>query len=135
MCTDPGWQTESAYAKAESLLNAGCTFSEFGTRRRRSLHTQDLVVRGLIRASNGFPGKGKLLGTSNVCLSLCNIGNSGYDLPAQVHLARKYNLTPIGTIAQYVLAHGAFRYCQIDACVLAASGTWPCVCLKDVASF
>ncbi|KAG6810433.1 hypothetical protein H0H92_011875 [Tricholoma furcatifolium] len=60
-------QEESAYAKAQALFEAGCTFSEFGTRRRRSYHTQDLVVQSFVRASRAaVPGKGRLSGTSNV---------------------------------------------------------------------
>ncbi len=57
---------EQAYEKAVALLRAGCQFSEFGTRRRRSYRVQDLVVATLIRADNENPGKGKLVGTSNV---------------------------------------------------------------------
>lgn len=44
--------------------------SEFGTRRRRSLRTHELVVKGLIRAHkevrNNHEYKGELKGTSNV---------------------------------------------------------------------
>ena len=60
--------TESAYGKGRALLEAGCTFSEFGTRRRRSYHTQDLVVRALAQAFRDAPGKGRFSGTSNVRL-------------------------------------------------------------------
>jgi len=74
-------QDELAYAKAKSLLEAGCHFSEFGTRRRRSFQAQEIVVQALVRAAKDIPGRGGLSGTSNV------------------HLAQKYNLTPIGTIA------------------------------------
>ncbi|KAF5375636.1 hypothetical protein D9757_008554 [Collybiopsis confluens] len=74
-------QEEIAYQKGRSLLEAGCVFSEFGTRRRRSFHTQDSLVRQLMRASQDVPDVGKLTGTSNV------------------FLARKYGLTPIGTVA------------------------------------
>lgn len=77
-------QEEKAYDKGMRLLEAGCIFSEFGTRRRRDYHTQALVFRGLVKASKeaqkrGFPGK--LSGTSNV------------------HLAMRFNLPPIGTVA------------------------------------
>ncbi|KAF4592087.1 polyketide synthase [Ophiocordyceps camponoti-floridani] len=77
-------QEEQAYAKGIQLLEAGCLTSEFGTRRRRDYRTQALVLRGLVRASNeaatkGLPGK--LVGTSNV------------------HLAMRFGLTPIGTVA------------------------------------
>ena len=64
-------RAEQAYEKARTLLDAGCVFSEFGTRRRRSYHTQDLVVGVLVRANKETNGGGKLLGTSNVCLSAC----------------------------------------------------------------
>jgi len=57
---------EKAYEKGRALLEAGCTFSEFGTRRRRSFHTQDIVVAALVRASKEIQGKGRLSGTSNV---------------------------------------------------------------------
>ncbi|KAI0297289.1 nicotinate phosphoribosyltransferase [Multifurca ochricompacta] len=74
-------QAELAYGKGVKLLEAGCTFSEFGTRRRRSYHTQDVVVAGLVRAQEDHPGKGKLVGTSNV------------------HFARIHGINPVGTIA------------------------------------
>ncbi|KAI8626706.1 nicotinate phosphoribosyltransferase [Xylariaceae sp. FL1651] len=77
-------QEEKAFDKGLQILKAGCTLSEFGTRRRRDYHTQALVFRGLVNASkkaaeSGMPGK--LLGTSNV------------------HLAMRFNLDPIGTVA------------------------------------
>jgi nicotinate phosphoribosyltransferase len=77
-------QEDKAFEKGMRLLEAGCTFSEFGTRRRRDYHTQALVFRGLVRASKeatekGLPGK--LTGTSNV------------------HLAMRFNIPPVGTVA------------------------------------
>jgi nicotinate phosphoribosyltransferase len=74
-------QEEAAYQKGIKLFKAGCLVSEFGSRRRRDLKTQDLVVGGLKRASEvgGMPGK--LTGTSNV------------------YLARKHGLSPVGTVA------------------------------------
>ncbi|KAG1839772.1 Quinolinate phosphoribosyl transferase [Suillus tomentosus] len=77
-------QEEQATHKATSLLDARCTFSEFGTRRRRSFVTQDLVVRGLIKARDAHEWKQGFFGTSNV------------------YFAMRYNLNVIGTIAQYV---------------------------------
>lgn len=75
--------TEAAYEKGKTYLGAGCIISEFGTRRRRSYHTQDLVVKTLLQVAKDLPhSPGKVMGTSNV------------------HLAQKYNLVPIGTIAQ-----------------------------------
>ncbi|KAF2007330.1 nicotinate phosphoribosyltransferase [Amniculicola lignicola CBS 123094] len=77
-------QVEKAYNKGRTLLEAGCIFSEFGTRRRRDYHTQDLVLQGLRRAqaeANEKGWKGKVTGTSNV------------------HFAMKHGLLPIGTVA------------------------------------
>ena len=55
------------------LLNGGCAFSEFGTRRRRSYVAQELVLKGLKRAAekykqsvNNGDASGRFLGTSNV---------------------------------------------------------------------
>ena len=57
---------ELAYEKGAKLLEAGCVFSEFGTRRRRSYEAQDIVLDQLIRAEKDHPGTGKLSATSNV---------------------------------------------------------------------
>ena len=77
-------QKETAQRKGATLLQHGCLFSEFGTRRRRDYHTQDLVVQGLARAAQ--QGKeegwtGQLNGTSNV------------------HFAMKFGMAPVGTVA------------------------------------
>ncbi|KAL8668298.1 MAG: hypothetical protein Q9168_007075, partial [Polycauliona sp. 1 TL-2023] len=77
-------QEDRAYIKARKLIEHGCIFSEFGSRRRRDYHTQDLVLQGLQRAATDSKAqgwKGKLSGTSNV------------------HFAMKYGLTPVGTVA------------------------------------
>ncbi|TFK40077.1 nicotinate phosphoribosyltransferase [Crucibulum laeve] len=73
-------QEDLAYVKAKDLLEAECTFSEFGTRRRRSYHAQDVVIKALVRASKDISSS-DLSGTSNV------------------HFAHKYNISVIGTIA------------------------------------
>ncbi|KAK3694877.1 Quinolinate phosphoribosyl transferase [Podospora appendiculata] len=77
-------QEDLAFEKGMRLLEGGCVFSEFGTRRRRDYHTQALVFRGLAKASKeaqkrGFSGK--LSGTSNV------------------HLAMRFGIPPVGTVA------------------------------------
>lgn len=77
-------QKEHARDKGLELLQHGCVVSEFGTRRRRDYHTQDLVLQGLVDATKegqqqGFPGK--ISGTSNV------------------HFAKKFGIPPIGTVA------------------------------------
>jgi nicotinate phosphoribosyltransferase len=77
-------QVEKAKLKGTELLENGCIISEFGSRRRRDYHTQDLVLQGLRQAQddanhNGWSGK--LSGTSNV------------------HFAMKHELVPVGTVA------------------------------------
>ncbi|PGH33528.1 nicotinate phosphoribosyltransferase [[Emmonsia] crescens] len=77
-------QEEKAYRKGATLLEHRCIFSEFGTRRRRSYHTQSLVMKGLCRAAADGKAKGwkgVLSGTSNV------------------HFAMKHGVAPVGTVA------------------------------------
>ncbi|KIM27484.1 hypothetical protein M408DRAFT_165381 [Serendipita vermifera MAFF 305830] len=104
-------QEENAYQKGKRLLESGCDFSEFGTRRRRSFEVQDEVVRGLIRADrekSSTPGAGKLFGTSNV------------------HLAHKYGLKPIGTIAhEWFMAIAAIH--GYTGCSIKALSLWESV--------
>ena len=81
---DYHYQEEKAYRKGCELIENGCIFSEFGSRRRRDYHTQDLVMKGLVRAGNEGKEKGwkgAFSGTSNV------------------HFAVKYGVAPIGTVA------------------------------------
>ena len=71
-------QRERAYEKGMDMLSQGIMLSEFGTRRRRSLATQVAVLEGLVQANkdiqaSGNPNAGRLLGTSNVYLSLIHI--------------------------------------------------------------
>ncbi|KAI9323095.1 nicotinate phosphoribosyltransferase [Dichotomocladium elegans] len=75
-------QYEQAIEKGTDLLQHGCKFSEFGTRRRRDFVTHDIVMRGLMeaaRANKGAPGV--FSGTSNV------------------YFAKKYGTPAIGTVA------------------------------------
>lgn len=75
-------QSQLAAEKISRLLENGCPFSDFGTRRRRSFESQELVVKELARASKSEnKNTNMILGTSNVLL------------------AKKYNLRPIGTVA------------------------------------
>ena len=81
---------EKTYGKGARLLDAGCVFSDFGTRRRASFEAEDTVVRAMkecCRDKNG--GKGKFVGTSNV------------------YLAMKHDVLPVGTMAhEFVCAIG-----------------------------
>lgn len=70
---------KKARDKAMALRNADITFSEFGTRRRYSYNVHCWVLEELSRHAGR-----SLVGTSNP------------------HLAMKYNLTPMGTIAHEV---------------------------------
>ena len=79
-------QEQSAKDKATRLLKAGCIFSELGTRRRRSYRTHLAVLKGLIAGAQSGDiqndqTRGCFLGTSNV------------------HLAMRFGLKPIGTVA------------------------------------
>ncbi|CAK4034974.1 Nicotinate phosphoribosyltransferase [Lecanosticta acicola] len=78
-------QIEKAKDKGLKLLEAGCVFSEFGSRRRRDYKTHKMVLQGLMEArkdAEKYPEwTGKLTGTSNV------------------HMAKQYDLDPIGTVA------------------------------------
>jgi nicotinate phosphoribosyltransferase len=74
-------QVESAAEKTKTLLNHGCTFSEFGTRRRRSYKAQQLVLEGIVKGAKEVGKLNMLTGTSNV------------------HFAREFALRPIGTVA------------------------------------
>lgn len=67
-------QIELAKGKGAILSAPSCKFADFGTRRRRSFDVQRVVVKELMNHS-GF------VGTSNV------------------HLAERYGLRPIGTMA------------------------------------
>ena len=70
-----------SYHKAERLLEAGCVYSDFGTRRRASFQAEETVVRAMRDCQNSREWPGRFVGTSNV------------------YLAMKYNLTPVGTMA------------------------------------
>lgn len=79
----------SSYAKAERLLGAGCVFSDFGTRRRASFRTEDVVVQAMKDCAQSQEWEGRFVGTSNV------------------YLAMKHDLVPVGTMAhEFVCAIG-----------------------------
>lgn len=96
---------KEAQEKGRRLLEAGCVFSDFGTRRRASFQAQDTVVRAMkaMRDSRLFPGR--FMGTSNV------------------YLAMKYNVTPMGTMAHELVCALAGMYGPVMANHLAMK-TW-----------
>lgn len=80
---------EKTYGKACRLLEAGCVFSDFGTRRRASFHAEEVAVKAMKDCSRSKRWKGTFVGTSNV------------------YLAMKYDLVPVGTMAhEFVCAIG-----------------------------
>ncbi|MFV0480475.1 MAG: nicotinate phosphoribosyltransferase [Campylobacteraceae bacterium] len=77
------------------------TLADYGTRRRFSFHTQRFVVENLAK---NFPAK--FAGTSNV------------------HLARLYNVKPLGTMAhEWIMAHQQIGFRLIDS-QIAAMDCW-----------
>ncbi len=81
-----------SYAKARRLIDAGCVFSDFGTRRRASFSAQDTVVKAMAQCCADSRGPGKFVGTSNV------------------YFAMKYDLTPSGTMAHEFMCALAGMY-------------------------
>lgn len=79
-------------AKAQRMIEAGCLFSDFGTRRRASFEAQDVAVRAMSECQLKMDGPGRFVGTSNV------------------YFAMKYNLTPIGTMAHELICAIAGMY-------------------------
>ncbi|MDE5877806.1 MAG: nicotinate phosphoribosyltransferase [Muribaculaceae bacterium] len=91
-----------ACEKGRRLLEGGCVFSEFGTRRRASLIVQDTVVEAFTDVSHSTEEwAGRFAGTSNI------------------YLAMKYNLTPIGTMAHELICAIAGMYGPVMANKLA----------------
>lgn len=80
-------------AKGRRLIEGGCLFSEFGTRRRASFEAQDVAVRALIDSGSvASDHAGRFVGTSNV------------------YFAMKYDLVPIGTMAHELVCAIAGMY-------------------------
>jgi len=76
-------QFEKANAKAKKLFYNNCLFADFGTRRRRSFQTQEIVV-------GAFSNFDNFVGTSNVLL------------------ASEYDMKPIGTMAhEWIMINSA----------------------------
>lgn len=96
---------DRSYEKAQRLIEAGCTFSDFGTRRRASFAAQDTAVRAMKECDETLSGPGKFMGTSNV------------------YLAMKYDLVPIGTMAHEFICAIAGMYGPLMANYIAMK-TW-----------
>ncbi|MCM1076588.1 MAG: nicotinate phosphoribosyltransferase [Bacteroides sp.] len=81
-----------SFNKAKRLIDAGCMFSDFGTRRRASFDAQETVVKAMSDCEHTAEGPGRFVGTSNV------------------YFAMKYDLTPIGTMAHELICGIAGMY-------------------------
>lgn len=82
-----------SWHKAERLINAGCVFTDFGTRRRASFEAQETVVKAMKACQNEMHRcNGRFVGTSNV------------------YFAMKYDLTPIGTMGHEMICAIAGMY-------------------------
>ena len=78
-----------SYGKGRRLLDAGCIYSDFGTRRRASFEAEDTVVRAMKDAARSGEWEGRFVGTSNV------------------YLAMKHDVLPVGTMAhEFICAIG-----------------------------
>lgn len=83
----------ASYEKARRLIEAGCVFSDFGTRRRASFAAQDTVMRAMTACGRDHAcAPGRFIGTSNV------------------YFAMKYDLTPVGTMAHELVCAIAGMY-------------------------
>ena len=78
--------------KARRMIETGCTFSDFGTRRRASFRAQDTAIKAMKNCQESLGGPGNFIGTSNV------------------YFAMKYDLVPIGTMAHELICAIAGMY-------------------------
>ena len=81
-----------SYSKARRMIEAGCTSSDFGTRRRASYQAQDTAIRAMKDCQTALHGPGRFMGTSNV------------------YFAMKYDLVPVGTMAHELICAIAGMY-------------------------
>lgn len=81
-----------SYQKARRLIDAGCAYSDFGTRRRASFRAQDTVAKAMKDCQASMDGPGRFIGTSNV------------------YFAMKYDLVPMGTMAHELICAIAGMY-------------------------
>lgn len=78
--------------RGRRLVEAGCSFSDFGTRRRASFKAQDVAVEELLKVNKSCSGSGRMVGTSNV------------------YLAMKHDTCPVGTMAHELVCAIAGMY-------------------------
>ncbi len=96
---------DKSFKKGMRLLEAGCVFSDFGTRRRASFKAEDTAVQALKDCCRSRDWAGQFVGTSNV------------------YLAMKHDLLPVGTMAhEFVCAIGGMYGPQMANHI--AMNTW-----------
>lgn len=79
---------ELSYQKGLRLSEAGCVFTDFGTRRRRSYDIQKVALQAFMDLPKDEPQKSSYIGTSNI------------------HFSRIFGTTPIGTMAhEWIMGH------------------------------
>ncbi len=83
---------QKSWDKAKKMIEAGCFFSDFGTRRRASFQAQDTAIKAMKECGSAIGGRGTFIGTSNV------------------YFAMKYDLTPVGTMAHELICAIAGMY-------------------------
>jgi len=97
---DTGWNPEldwymrHSQAKGRKLIEAGCAFSDFGTRRRRSPAAQQAMLLGMQAAADemGDDAPGAFAGTSSL------------------YFARQMDLKPVGTVAhEWTMGYSALH--------------------------
>lgn len=91
-CLDYDAYYVRSYEKARRMIDAGCVFSDFGTRRRASFKSQETAISAMKACNDTLAGPGRFIGTSNV------------------YFAMKYDLTPIGTMAHELICAIAGMY-------------------------
>ncbi|GAA5804759.1 nicotinate phosphoribosyltransferase [Helicostylum pulchrum] len=106
--TDCDWnydgQEERANQKTRELLEYGCVFSEFGTRRRRNFKTHDLVMKSIYQTSEAYKEE---------CQKLDKAPKGSFSGTSNVFLAMKYNVLSIGTVAhEFFMAVSALEGVQ-----------------------
>ncbi len=83
---------ERSTEKARRLKEAGCSFSDMGTRRRASYRAQEVAIAAMKRRDELSSGPGKFVGTSNVWFAM------------------QHDLLPMGTMAHEIVCAIAGMY-------------------------
>ena len=84
---DTNWsmegQKEKAEEKVKKLSRNGCNFAKFGSRRRRSKSTQEIVIQEFVNDNKEYV-------------------NNSFKGSSNIYFSKKFNLTPIGTLGHEI---------------------------------